>query len=80
MAVLQMSTICPNRARVSMISSKYPTWCRYTFEPCRHDLTRAFMYPSCSVIQENVISDRAEDRFNLEVLTLMGDVALGIGI
>jgi hypothetical protein len=53
-------TIYPIRARVSLISSKYPIWCRYTFEPCRHDFTRAFVYPSCSVIQEKVVSDRTE--------------------
>jgi hypothetical protein len=38
------------------------------------------MYPSCLVIQENVISDRAEDWFSLEVLTSMSDVVLDIGI
>jgi hypothetical protein len=50
------------------------------FKPCHHDLTHAFMYLSCSIIQENVILDRAEDRFSLEVLTLMGDVILDVGI
>jgi hypothetical protein len=50
MAVLQPSTICPTRALVSLISSKYPTRCRSTSEPCHHDLTRAFIYLSCSVI------------------------------
>jgi hypothetical protein len=30
------------------------------------------MYPSCSIAQENVISDRADDQFNLKVLTLIG--------
>jgi hypothetical protein len=79
MAVSQPSTICPIRAHVSLISSKYPTWCRSTFEPCRHDLIHAFVYPSCSIIQENIIFDRANDRFNLEVLTTMGDVILDIG-
>jgi hypothetical protein len=64
-----MSAICPSRARISLILSKYPTWCCPTFEPYHHDLTRAFMYLSCSVIQENVIFDRTEDQFNLEVLT-----------
>jgi hypothetical protein len=78
--VLQTSTICPIRACISLISSKYPIWCRSTFEPCRHDLTRGFIYPSCSVIQENVISDRVEDRFSLKVLTLMGDLVLDVGI
>jgi hypothetical protein len=77
--VLQMSTIFPSSARVSLISSKYPTWCRSTFEPCRHDLICACVHPSCSVIQENVIFDRAEDRFSLEVLTPIGDVILDIG-
>jgi hypothetical protein len=80
MAVSQMSTTCPSRARVSLISSEYPTWCRSTLEPCCHDLTRVFMYLSCSVIQENVIFDRVEDWFSLEVLTPMGDVVLDIGI
>jgi hypothetical protein len=38
------------------------------------------MYLSCLVIQENVIFDRAEDRFTLEVLNLMGDVIIDVGI
>jgi hypothetical protein len=76
MVISQTSTICPIRARVSLILSKYPTWCRSTFEPCCHDITRAFVYPSCLVIQENVISDR----FNLEVITPMGDVILDVGV
>jgi hypothetical protein len=80
MAVSQMSTICPIRAHVSLILSKYPTWCRFTFEPCHHDLTRAFVYPSCLVFQDNVISNRVEDRFSLEVLTPMGDVVLNVEI
>jgi hypothetical protein len=79
MVILQASAICPSRARVSLISSKYPTWCRSTFEPCHHDLTRVFMYLSCSFIQENVIFDHAKDRFSLEVLTPMSDVVLDIG-
>jgi hypothetical protein len=29
----------PSRARVSLILSKYPTWCQSIFEPCRHDFT-----------------------------------------
>jgi hypothetical protein len=36
----QTSTICPIGARVSLILSKYPTWCRSTVEPGCHDLTR----------------------------------------
>jgi hypothetical protein len=80
MVVSQTSTIFPIRAHVSLISSKYPTWCLSTFEPCHHDLTRVFIYPSCSVIQESVISDHADDRFSLEVLTPIGDVVLDIEI
>jgi hypothetical protein len=80
MVVLQTFEICPSRAHVLLILSKYPTWCRSTFEPSRHGLTHAFMYLPCLVIQENVIFDRAEDRFSLEVLTPMGDVFLDIGI
>jgi hypothetical protein len=79
MAVSPPSTIFPIRARVSLILSKYPTWCQSTFESCRHDLTRAFVYPSCSTIQENIIFDRTNDRFSLKVLTPMGDVILDIG-
>jgi hypothetical protein len=75
-----MSTNCSSRARVSLILSKYPTWCHSTSEPCHHDLTRAFVYPSCSVIQENVNSDCVDDRVSLDVLTLMGDVVLDVGI
>jgi hypothetical protein len=74
-----MSTICPSRAHVSLILSKCPTWCRSTFEPCHHDLTSAFVYPSCSFTQENVTSTCAEARFSLEVCTLMEDVLLDIG-
>jgi hypothetical protein len=50
------------------------------FQPCHHDLTHAFMYLSYSVIQENVIFDRVDDRFSLDVLTPMGDVILDVGI
>jgi hypothetical protein len=32
------------------------------------------------IIEENVVSDQAEDRFSLEVLTPMADVVLDIGI
>jgi hypothetical protein len=78
--VSQTSTICPSRARVSLILSNYPTWCRSTFEPCCHDLTRVFVYPSCSVIQENVIADHTDDQVSLEVLTLIGDVIFDVGI
>jgi hypothetical protein len=63
--VLQPSTICPTRARVSLILSKYTARCRSTSEPCLHDLTRAFMYLSCSVIQEVAIFNRAEVPFSL---------------
>jgi hypothetical protein len=80
MAVSQTSVIFPSRARVSLILSKYSTWCWSTFEPCHHDLAHAFLYLSCSVIQENVISNRTEDRFTLEVLTLMGDVIIDVRI
>jgi hypothetical protein len=61
-------------------SIQYPAWCQSNFEPRCHDLTRAFVYPLCSLIQENVISDRAEDSFSLEVLTSMGEIVLDIGI
>jgi hypothetical protein len=37
------------------------------------------VYPSCSIIQENIILNRAKDWFSLEVLTLMGGVGLDIG-
>jgi hypothetical protein len=70
---------CPTGAHVLLISSKCPTWCQSTFEPCHHDLTCAFMYLSCSVIQENVIFNRAEVRFSLEVLTSIQDVVLDFG-
>jgi hypothetical protein len=70
--VSQMSTICPVGACVSLISSKYPIWYQSTFEPCLHDLTRAFGYPSCSVIQENIIFHHANNHFNLKVITQMG--------
>jgi hypothetical protein len=36
-------TMFPISAWVSPILSHYPTECRSTFEPCHHDLTRAFM-------------------------------------
>jgi hypothetical protein len=45
------------------MSSKYPTWCQATFEPCRHDLTCVLMYPSCSIIQTNDVSDRIRSSF-----------------
>jgi hypothetical protein len=47
--------------------------------PCQYDLTRDFVYPSYSTIQENIIFNRSNDRFSLEVLTPMGNVVLDIG-
>jgi hypothetical protein len=49
-----------NSALVLAKSMRYPAWCRPNFEPCCHDLTRAFLYPSCSAIQKNVTSDRTK--------------------
>jgi hypothetical protein len=40
MVVSQTSTIGPIGVRVSLISSKYPTWCRSTIEPGCLDLMR----------------------------------------
>jgi hypothetical protein len=39
-----------NSALVLAESIQYPSRCWSNFEPCCHDLTRAFVYPSCSVI------------------------------
>jgi hypothetical protein len=36
------------------------------YASCQHDLTYNFMYPSCSIIQENIIFDSANDRSSLE--------------
>jgi hypothetical protein len=33
---------------------------------CQYDLTCDFMYPSCSIIQENIIFDSTNDQSNLE--------------
>jgi hypothetical protein len=41
---------------------------------------RDFVYLPCSIVQENIISDRANDRFSLKVLTPIGDVVLDIEI
>jgi hypothetical protein len=35
---------CLISACVPLIASKYPTWCRSTFEPCHIDLARDFKY------------------------------------
>jgi hypothetical protein len=43
--------------------------------PCQYDLTCDFMYPSCSIIQENIIFDGANDQSSLEF-----DKVLDIGI
>jgi hypothetical protein len=50
------------------------SWATY-----QYDLTCDSIYPSCFIIQENIIFDRAMDRFSLEVLTPMGGVVLDIG-
>jgi hypothetical protein len=42
-------------ARVSLISSEYPTWRRSTLKPCGHDLNRPLIYPSCPNIPEKII-------------------------
>jgi hypothetical protein len=39
-------SLYPVGAHASLILSKYPTWCRATFEPCCHDLTCVLVYPS----------------------------------
>jgi hypothetical protein len=45
-------------ARVSLISSEYPTWRRSTLKSCGHDLNRALVYPSCPKIPEKIIFER----------------------
>jgi hypothetical protein len=42
--------------------------------PCQWDLNRDFVYPSCSIIQENIIFNSANDRSNLKF-----DIVLDIG-
>jgi hypothetical protein len=63
-------SLCLVGARASPMLSKYPTWCLSTFEPCRHDLTCVLVYPSCFVIQTNVISDRVWSSFQSRSLYL----------
>jgi hypothetical protein len=41
---------------------------------------RDFMYLPQSIVQENIIFDRVDDRFSLEVLTPIMEVVLNIGI
>jgi hypothetical protein len=54
-------------------------WFMSIIKPCRYDLTRDFVYPFSSAIQEYVTTDRTNDRFSLEVLTHMEGVSLSIG-
>jgi hypothetical protein len=61
------------------VLSKYPTWCRSIFLAMSSWSHCAFRYPSCSVIQENIIFHRTNNHFSLEVITQMGDVVLDFG-
>jgi hypothetical protein len=54
------------------------TWCWCTPSPVIL-ISRDFLYPSCSSIQEKVTPDRTNDRFSLEVLTPMEGVSPSIG-
>jgi hypothetical protein len=69
-----------NSTLVSVNTTQYPAWCPFTSEPWCSDFTRDFMNPSYSAVQKEIIIDRANVRLSLEVLTLMEDVILNIGI
>jgi hypothetical protein len=56
-------SLCPIGTRASPMLSKYPTWCRATFEPWRHDLTCVLVYPPWSIIQMSSVSDRVRSSF-----------------
>jgi hypothetical protein len=58
---------CLNGARVSLISSKYPTWCRSTFEPCCFELTNDFVYPSYSICLRECLLHSCQSSFGLKV-------------
>jgi hypothetical protein len=40
--------------------------------PCQYGLTHDFIHPPFSIVRENNIFDRVDDRFSLEFLTLLG--------
>jgi hypothetical protein len=61
-------TMLPVSARVSPISSRYPTECRSTFEPCHHDLTRAQCYKSWPVFLK--ITENRWNRTGLNLKTV----------
>jgi hypothetical protein len=41
-------------------------WCPFHSMPCQYDLTCDFVYPSCPIIQENIIFNSANYRSSLE--------------
>jgi hypothetical protein len=68
----------PLSARVSFISSKYPTWCRSAFEPCRYELTHDFMYPSCLVYPRECHLYSCQSSFWFRRLTPMEAVSISV--
>jgi hypothetical protein len=69
-----------NSTLVSANPTQYPTWCPFISKPWCSDFACDFVNPSYSAIQKVIIIDRANVRLSLEVLTLMEDVVLNIGI
>jgi hypothetical protein len=79
MVVSQTSTICPIGARVSLILSKYPTWCQSTFEPCHYDLTQPRVPILFDLSKWIIIADHTNHCCGLESLAPMEDVGLNLG-
>jgi hypothetical protein len=50
----------------SIRSRTPPPWCPFISDPCHFDLALNCVYPSCSIIQENIIFNSANDRSSLE--------------
>jgi hypothetical protein len=69
-----------NSTLVSANPTQYPTCCPFTSKPWCSDFARDFVNPSYSAIQKEIIVDHANVQLSLEVLTLMEDVVLNIGI
>jgi hypothetical protein len=68
----------PLSAHISFISSKYPTWCRSTFQPCRYELTHNIMYPSYLVYPREFHLYSCQSSFLFWCLTPMEPVSINV--
>jgi hypothetical protein len=69
---------CPIGARVSLILSKYSTWCWSTFDPCRYDPTHEFVHPPRLIYPWECHLRWCQSSFRYRSLTPMEAVSINV--